>query len=239
LAAPPQKPIAKLGAKPGPLGARAAEESEKLERHRSEELTEECARLEEEVEQLKARFELFFLGVDRREPLRERDETKRRIARLKGEHTRNTGLRFRIDTLNARFLSYERMWLRSAREKEEGTYRRDVLRARRAAERAAAEAAKAPPVGAAEPVARYGATAPPRATPVPGIDDSQLRELHAAFVAAKRQCNEDTARFTVEALAASLAKQVPTLLSRLRATRVEFRVAVKDGKAILKALPRT
>src|SRR3970282_43625 len=57
---------------------------------------------------------MFFLGIERREPSREREEMKRRIGRIKGEFTSNVGLQFRIQTLNARSLSYERMWLRGA-----------------------------------------------------------------------------------------------------------------------------
>src|SRR6266702_1040947 len=110
--------------------ARAQDEADRLDRHRSEDINDACAKIEEEVEGLKARYEMYFLGLERREPVRDRNELKRQVAKLKGEFVRNTGLKFRIQTLHARFLSYERMWMRSAREKEEGTYRRDVFKAR-------------------------------------------------------------------------------------------------------------
>jgi hypothetical protein len=228
----------------------------------NEELSRETGALEEALELLKVRYEQWFMGLERREPAREREEAKRAVARLKTTFTRNTGLRFRIQSLHARFISYERMWQRSAREKEEGTYRRDVLRARRSAERAAKAAAASAPAQAnpatapstasqaavASPPGANPSTAPVRAAPapraepppppVPGMSEAQHRELHAAYVAAKRSCNEDTSRFTVDALARSLAKQVPDLLSRFQAQSVDFRVAVKDGKTILKAVPR-
>lgn len=233
----------------------------------NEELSRETGALEEALEVLKVRYEQWFMGLERREPAREREETKRAVARLKTTFTRNTGLRFRIQSLHARFISYERMWQRSAREKEEGTYRRDVLRARRSAERAAKATASsqaaapstpsqaapgaspspapaaqgAAPTAATPAAAAPGRTPAPRAeppSPVPGMSEAQLRELHAAYVAAKRSCNEDTSRFTVDALARSLAKQVPDLLSKFQARSVDFRVAVKDGKTILKAVPR-
>ena len=238
---------------------RALEEAQRQDRHRTEELNDTCASLEEDLEALKARFEMYFLGIERREPAREREEIKRRVAKLKGEFTRNTGLRFRIQTLHARFLSYERMWLRSAREKEEGTYRRDLLRARRhaarqeekrrrdeeAAAKAQGAAAGAPgrpdapsaPVPAAPPVA--AAPAAPAPPPRPAeIPEAQLRALFAAYVDAKRRCHEDVSRLTYEALARTIAKQVPELLAKHNATRVEFRVVVKDGRAVLKAVPR-
>jgi hypothetical protein len=186
---------------------------------------------------------MYFLGIERREPAREREEMKRRVAKLKGEFTRNTGLRFRIQTLHARFLSYERMWLRSAREKEEGTYRRDLLRARRHAarqeekrrrdEEASARAKGTAPVApgpaapsapAVTPAAAPPPAPAPAATPRPAeIPEAQLRALFAAYVDAKRRC---------------IAKQVPELLAKHKATRVEFRVVVKDGRAVLKAVPR-
>jgi len=283
----PPKPGVK-GASSAPLDARAREELERQDRHRTEELLDACEKVEEELEKLKGRFELYFLGIDRREPAREREEMKRRVARLKGEFTRNTGLRFRIETLHARFISYERMWTRSAREKEEGTYRRDLIRARRKAEleakrggekrQDAKTAGASPPQEAAAPAAGVPAPvavapaptsepgpivpaavvptpaeakrplpvpaprpAPPRAAPpLPsGMSEQQLRALYEAYVAAKKRCNEDVSRVSYDALAKSVAKQVPELIAKYKAKTVEFKVVIKDGHAILKAVPRT
>lgn len=44
---------------------------------------------------------------------------------------RNTGARFRFQTLVQRFTSYQTYWNRILRQMEEGTYRRDVARAQR------------------------------------------------------------------------------------------------------------
>jgi hypothetical protein len=261
VALPPQKPGAPAAPRPGSPARSSAIDPQQPESSSlgdalryNEELTREVAAVEEAVELLKVRYEQWFIGIERREPQRERDELKRQVARLKTAFTRNTGLRFRIQSLYARFVSYERMWQRSARQKEEGTYRRDVLRARRLAEKAAAEKAAAradAPAAPAPTLARETAravTAPPppaaapRPTPlptVPGLSEAQLRALHSEYVEAKRRCAEDTSRFTVDTLARSLARQVPELLSRYGARTVEFRVAVKDGKTILRAVPRS
>jgi len=244
--------------------ARAREEADRQDRHRTEELGDACGKVEEDLEALKGRFELYFLGIDRREPVREREEMKRRVARLKGEFTRNTGLRFRIETLHCRFLAYERMWMRSAREKEEGTYRRDLVKARRRAEieakrevergkdgvptLAAASVpspSQPPPRLAGEPapaVAKPDPIKPPSSAGAPppreGITDQQLRALHAAYVEAKKRCNEDVSRLSYEALAKIVSKQVPELMAKYKAKTVEFKVVIKDGRAILKAVPR-
>jgi hypothetical protein len=99
-------------------------------RSAGDELAEACTALEAEVEELKVKYEMYFLGVELREPAKWREETKKKVVRLKEQFTRNTGLRFRLQSLHARFISYERLWLRSAREREEGTYRRDLFKAK-------------------------------------------------------------------------------------------------------------
>jgi hypothetical protein len=208
--------------------------------------------LEEELETLKARYEQYFLGIERREPVRWREELKRNVARVKGAFTRNAGLRFRIQTLHARYLSYERLWLRSAREREEGTYKRDLFKARLHARggeeraRAGEGAAKEPATPSPAPGAPPAASAPPprdgagpAQTPVPAsVGEAQLRTLYDAYVAAKRRCNEDVSRLTYEAVARSIAKQVPELMTRFKAKSVDFKVEVKDGRAVLKAIPK-
>jgi hypothetical protein len=255
---PPQRPGSRPGAPPTPEDAISA-------RHASEALADECGQVEEELEALKARYEQFFLGLERREPARIREELKRRVARLKDSFTRNTGLKFRLQSLHARFISYERMWLRGAREREAGTYRRDVFKARlhrtkleQAAAEAGAKKAEAAPSPASPAPARPAAAAAPAPTPTPtptptstptststpppasygAGSDAQLRALYDAYVAAKKKCNEDVSRLTYDAVARSVQKQVPELISRFKAKSVEFRVEVKEGKAILKAVPR-
>jgi hypothetical protein len=230
-----------------------------------DELAEECKSVEEELEELKARYEQYFLGVERKEPVHWREDVKKKVLRLKTAFTRNTGLRFRLQTLNARYLSYERMWLRSAREKEEGTYHRDLfkarMRARRdeprapekvpeqaptaAAQKAAvpAQAQKGAAPAAAAPAAAGKPAAPrpgaPPAKPAPGaMSDAQMRQLYNAYVAAKRSCNEDVSRLSYDVVASTVSKQIPELITRYKATSVEFKVEVKEGKAILKAVPK-
>jgi len=125
---PSQKPG--LPGKPGLAKPAAAEDAIAKSRRERDELEAEVQAIEEGVEELKAKYDQYFLGVERREPNRWRDELKKKVLRVKEAFTRNTGLKFRIQSLHARFISYERLWLRSAREKEEGTYRRDLFKAR-------------------------------------------------------------------------------------------------------------
>jgi hypothetical protein len=106
---------------------------------------------------------------------------------------------------------------------------------------ASAAAAAAP--ASAPPAARAKATPAPGAAPAapaPGrLGEAQLRELYDAYVAAKRRCNEDVSKLSYEAVAKSVTRQIPELMQRFRARSVDFKVVIKDGKAILKAIPRT
>ena len=238
----PTKPPAGPGAPP-PANEGALGRS----RREKDELQIEVQRIEEELEALKARYEQYFLGIERREPVRIREELKKRVLLVKGAFTRNAALRFRIQTLHARYLSYERLWLRSAREREEGTYRRDLFKARlrsQAAEQQKDQQKTAEPAaaaaGAPAPAARTPAPPPKPAAPSPGgVGEAQLRAIYDAYVSAKRQCNEDVSKITYETVAKTVSKQVPELMAKYKARSVEFKVEVKDGRAVLKAIPKT
>jgi len=293
---PPQKP-----------GAPATPEvAETTGRHATDVLADDCAALEVEVEELKVKYEMYFLGVERKEPHQVRDDLKKKVLRLKERFTRNAGVRFRVQSLHARFISYERLWLRSTREKEEGTYRRDLFKARLHAQqrvpgpagvkgkkeilrhsqaedvdlgdfgdeeapapasmaapavKPAAAPSPAPGARAAPPVAPRPAAAPPAlaparppvpvaasarpAPPAPAAPrpaaavDPATRALYDAYVAARKSCNQDVAGITPEAIAHTIAKQTPAIMKSHKASRVEFKVEVKDGKAILKAVPKS
>lgn len=95
-----------------------------------------------------------------------------------------------------------------------------------------------PPRAQTAPVPR-AATPPPVAGRLPdGVDEKVARELHQRFVTAKRSLGEATDHIKVEHIAQTIAKQTPTIMQQHGAKAVDFQVVVKDGKAILKAVPK-
>jgi hypothetical protein len=84
------------------------------------------------------------------------------------------------------------------------------------------------------PIRPRAAHAPPHA-PARGDDlpEERLRELYAKYVLAKRQQRESTATITYEAVAKSLRDSSARLREK-HGKAVDFEVAVKDGKAILR-----
>lgn len=280
MALPPKKPGAPRIGGPGPNATPEPETGK--EKLANERLADQLAEMEEELEEIKVKYDMYFIGAERMEPSRRRDDLKRAIERVRNAFTRNAGLRFRIQTLHARYLSYERLWIRSTREKEAGTYRRDLMKARRKAAEArgqrpiedgsrpatsrkasapaadpfaalaaggaagSGEGAGAPdpvaspaPAAPAAPPARSGPPPLPlRGVPAAGMGEAELRSLYDSYVAAKRSCNEDVSKVSLESLARTVGKQAPEIAARFKAKRVEFKVAIRDGRAVLTAVPR-
>jgi hypothetical protein len=96
---------------------------------------------------------------------------------------------------------------------------------------------------AAGPAARVPGP-PARGAPPPApaggafLQEEKLRAVYDAYVGAKKRCRESTDGLSFESVSASLRKQVPGLLAAHNATAVDFKVVIKGGKAVLKAIPR-
>lgn len=225
----------------------------------SEAQNAECQALEDTLARLRAAYEQYFLGVDRQPPSQLHRTFKERLERLKNAFVRATAVRFRIGNLAQKASTYERLWSRTLVEIENGTYRRDLFKARRkqqlakeqAKDKASTGTEKAEsPSGVAPAPEAVAAAAPPRvapnapvsARPAAGgssaLSEARIRDIYDAYVAAKRKCNEDVSKLTVESLASTLRKQMPDLMKKHQSQGVDFKVVIKDGKAVLRAVPK-
>lgn len=95
----------------------------------------ECAALEVELAELRAAYEQYFSGIERIAPLKRHEALKKRFKKLKSSFIRQTATKFRINSLHAKYLTYERQWEKILQQREDGTYRPDLERARRRAQR--------------------------------------------------------------------------------------------------------
>jgi hypothetical protein len=94
---------------------------------------------EVQLSRIKHLYEQWFQGIERIEPQIPRKQFTRTLNVLQKAQPRNTALRFRYQTLIQRYTTLQTYWRRIGRQIEEGTYRRDLLRARRRREAARAE----------------------------------------------------------------------------------------------------
>ena len=85
--------------------------------------------IETRVERLRALYEQYFMGIEKLEPQIPRKELERRIQALRKEQIRNTAQRFKFNTMVQRYNTMQQYWMRVVREIENGTFKRDVLRA--------------------------------------------------------------------------------------------------------------
>ncbi len=177
---------------------------------------EELSGLERKIDELKTLYDNYFAGVERREPLRQREALladMRRFTQSPG--ALNTQTQFRFNNLRSRFSTMEALWNRMVRQLEEGAQSK-----RKAASLAALapKQARARPDGDRDPLA-----------------EPTMRDLHAKYSASRTQNGEPPISF--EAMVASLKKQVPAVIERYNCASVAFKVTQKDGKTIIKAVP--
>jgi len=93
------------------------------------EIERELDDLETRIDRLRALYEQYFLGIEKMEPAIPRRDAERKIQILRKEQVRNTAQRFKFQMLVQRYNTMQQHWARVTREIENGTYRRDVLRA--------------------------------------------------------------------------------------------------------------
>lgn len=107
---------------------------------------------EVQLTRIKHLYEQWFQGLERIEPQIPRKQFDRLLHELRKQQPRNTGLRFRFQTLIQRYTTLQTYWKRIGRQIEEGTYRRDLLRARRRREAAREQRAQDRQRGSNSPV---------------------------------------------------------------------------------------
>lgn len=188
-----------------------------------EKYADELTQLDESIQNLMVLYEKYFIGIDRKPPDQERKRVSEKARELRTTTIRNTALKFKINTLFAKLISFERMWDRTLREMEEGTYKRDVYKAK-LHQKDREPQAQAP--------ARRGPSGP-------AISDANLRRLYDTYLVARQRCGEPITGLSYDSMATRIRAQVPELMQKHKAKNIEFKVVIKGGKAILKAVPHT
>src|SRR5690554_4828706 len=180
---------------------------------------DELSAFEDEIVALKIAFEQFFMGIDRKSPELRSAQLGEQMRRLKNSgRIRTTAARFRMQQIQTRFQTYERMWKRTLQQMEAGTYRRDLARMKR---KKTADLTEQAPT-ATKP------TPDLQAKEQPHLSESQIRQIFDTYIVARKRTNEPTAGVTLEGLSATLRKQVPQLMKKHEASAIDFKVVIKD-----------
>ncbi|CAH2032499.1 MXAN_5187 C-terminal domain-containing protein [Trichlorobacter ammonificans] len=180
-------------------------------------IAEDLPILESRLTELITRYEQYFIGVEKREPLRLLAEVDQLVRRYATAPITNTMYKHRYTSLVARLSSYRQLWNKTVREIEEGRYARDRFRARLNEERR-----------------EQGEGMERRRDILPPVDPD-LERVYRELQEARSACNLPPGGVTREQLAATLAKQRPELSRRLGTDDIRFRVVVENGKPRIKA----
>ena len=186
-------------------------------------LQDDLDRIDVMLRQLQVKWELFFNGAERKPPSELQTQVDTLIKRLSNGEIRNNGDRFRFQGLSARYTTFNELWQKRLRAREEG----------RAFGMHGLKAEKLPPpvpplvAARAEPPLEFRVSDPSR-------DAVAVRALYERYVEERRQTGEPGAP-AFEAFQALIGKQAQKILADKGAAAVSFRLETKDGKVSLKA----
>ncbi|MDD2310812.1 MAG: hypothetical protein PHH91_14650 [Desulfuromonadaceae bacterium] len=168
------------------------------------------------MNELISRYEKYFIGLEKREPLQLLGEVEKLVRRYSGVPINNTMHKHRFTMLVARLNTYREHWNRILKLMEEGRYSRDRFISNLHLRQKDKPACREPDI-------------PP--APVDADLDRLVHELREA----RKACSLPDDKITRELIAATIERQRPALAAKLGTENFVFRVVVEDGKPKLKA----
>lgn len=164
----------------------------------------QLVRIERDLRELEIRYEQYFAGVEKREPMQDRDALAKRLRRLANRHIVQTDLRFRYQNSATRFHTYCGHWDRILRLMDEGRYTRLVAR---------------PTSGTPSSKSR---------------PESETDTVYRQLLEARTACKIEGEVPSREKVAAFLAQQSKKIQQKFGDRKVEFTVVAQDGKPKIK-----
>jgi len=188
-------------------------------------LQEDLDRLDVALRQLQVKWDLFFNGAEKKPPSDLQTQVVALVRRYANAEIRNNGERFRYQGLSARFTTFNELWQKRLRAREEGkVFGQHGLRAEPAP----------PPVAPPPPAARTAAAAEEIRVSDPSRDGAAVRALYERFVEERRRAGEGQAP-AFESFRDLIGKQTERIRAEKGALAVDFRLETKNGKVSLKA----
>jgi hypothetical protein len=179
-------------------------------------IAEDLTKLEQMLADLILRYEQYFTGLEKREPLSLRSEVEKAVRQYTGVPINNTMFKHKFTTLVGRFNTYREHWNRILRLMEEGRYSRDRFisdlhqRQRAAGPPAKAEASRPKP-------------------------DNEVERVYREYCEARKSCNLPVDTVSRDQIRTAIERHRPALKNKLGTDDLTFRVVVEDGKPKIKA----
>jgi hypothetical protein len=177
-------------------------------------IPEDIGRLELQLRELVIKYEQYFFGIEKREPLKLLENVDRLARRYQNVSIPNTMLRFKYDSLVASLGVHRQKWTRINRLIEDGKYERDRFKmSLHRDEPAKEETAQA--------------ISPPL--------DPQLERVYQEYRNARLACNLPVENVSREKIALAIKHKIPALVKKHHCSDIELFVVIENGKPCLKA----
>ena len=180
-------------------------------------VAEDLDQFEQLLGELIIKYEQYFLGIEKREPLRLYGQVERLSRRFFSGGITNSMQRFRYNCLVARFTTYRQYWTRIVRLIEEGKYSRDRFKMK-----------------IHERDKNIG---PAQQTELERPVEGEIDRVYQQYLAARTACHLPTEGISPDMIATAIEKQRPLIMERYHCKGVEFRVVIEEGKPKIKARP--
>lgn len=181
----------------------------------------EIALLEEKIKEAMRQYDMFFLGVQKQEPLKLREEIKQIILRMHADYIPTTTLKFKFKALVDRFNIYQQYWDRVLREREEGRSKRFY------------ERYEVPE----QPSSKKKVVLLEREKDG-SFKEESLWKVYSSFIELKNLLNEPVDNISFEKLSRSVEKKASELINKFRCSSVEAKILEEDKKVKIKLIPK-
>jgi hypothetical protein len=169
----------------------------------------ELENIEHEMKSLEIAYEQYFSGLEKREPMKDREELTKRIRQFANRRIMQTDLRYKYQNLATRFHSYNGYWNRILKLMDEGKYHRNASQVTK-------------PTGTKN-------QAPQTAAASSG-GGNEVDSVYNDLMAARKNCNIGGSAPDKKQVASMLEKQKAKIKEKFGDRQVAFRVETRDGK---------
>lgn len=170
--------------------------------------------LERKIEELRVMYEQFFIDVNPHIPDKLHKDVKRQINNLLNAPFKSSQRKFRLKNLVTRFQTYATYWERVMKQREEGTYSRDVFKAEMREKMLEEER---------------------RAMTEAGIAEKGLKQLFSTYEKALKKTGSKIDNLDYSAFRKRMIQQAKTLKQKHGAKQLTYKVVLSKGRATIKA----
>ncbi len=174
----------------------------------------ELAQLEAHLEDLKVQFEQHFMGLRALAPDGEHRQVRTHFRKLLKAPFKNSAINYRLRAIESRYQTYKTYWERVMRQREEGTYVRDVFKAELHEKIAQEE--------------QWSQTAGGKA-------EQHMQDLFKTYKSELERQTGAKQNMEFKSFRQTLINQARSLKEKHGVDKVSFKVKVKDGKVTVLA----